>query len=64
MNTLEQNFSDWTSWTPGCSPSAPVQQTREQTPLPCDQNIQCEPNCSNIVETRISKQNALQINNI
>ena len=62
MPYIAQNFMDWTSWSPGCSPSAPVQQTRERIPPPCDPNIQCETNCSNIVETRNSKQNALQVN--
>ena len=52
---LDQNVSDWTPWAPGCSPSAPVQQSREQMYLPCDLGIACETNCSNNIETRISK---------
>ena len=55
---LEQNVSGWTSWAPGCSPSAPVQQSREQMYLPCDPGIECEMNCSNNIETRISKQSS------
>ena len=60
--TIEQNFSDWTTWTSGCSPTDSVQQTRQRTYIPCDQPAQCEPNCTDIVDTRLGNQIALQIN--
>ena len=61
---IERNVSEWTSWSPGCSPSAPVQQTRERYYLSCDQGIQCQLNCPNMTDTRISKHNEFLVTDI